>query len=592
MTQPPYIQRDIAILKTAKRTPLIDYVTWTPSPAARRHKLANTHPGGDYQRTHDVRAKDLARWPEEVLDCCVDMLEFSIDLAPPGPCESQAEAFSHLRNSFAVLRRYLAPWTSGWMEKRIYHFGEVEVRRAGASEADQDHVRTRYVRGHVSTDKDLVTHNEDGSHVIWDFTGIDPPLPRLLPNGQVLTQTTYYGHRPVNGESAVEPHGEAMVQVRLYIKTVDKKKALPWQDHRTRVEITMNRAALRQHLNVFTLGDLRTVDYRKLTKKLLAMKVPVRPARSGRKPGRPGKQLQHITQRRRIDTLKFMTPDEHAIYGNYREADKRCDEYKNVPELTNLLLTPARSFNQAMARNSRNIVHGTADTLIANAPDKSLIRKDFRPSEGGADEGLQDCIGSTPSVATCSPSRKDKKLNQSSCVQAYPPKPQPVPEAAGHPLKGPDLLSFPTGTDEELLRLLWGDACGQQPLPSPISTPELPSTYPSSLRPGAARLLTFQGQWRFRARKINPHENPTLFFRASSGADIVRDAGTLLVPPAHEEGNPVERSVGPKQHLPPKRCLGIGLPEGNRPLNGDRIADRRDERSAHSHNVLFRQVRR
>lgn len=489
MTLPPYIQRDIAILKTAKRTPVIDYVTWTPSPAARRHKLANTHPGGDYQRTHDVRAKDLARWPQEVLDCHVDMLEFSIDLAPPGPCASHAEAFSHLRSYFAVLRRYLAPWTSGWMEKRIYHFGQVEVRRARASEADQDRVRTRRVRGHVSTDKDLVTHNEDGSHVIRDFVGIDPPLPRLLPDGQVLTQTSYYGHRPVNGESAVEPYGEAMVQVRLYVKTIDKQKELPWQDHRTRVEITMNRAALRQHLKVFTLGDLRAVDYRKLTKELLAMKVPVRPARSGRQPGRPGKQLRHIVQRRALDTRQFMTPEDHALYGNYLAPCERCDAYKNVPELTNLLLTPARSFNQAMARNSSNIVHGTADTPIANVSDKPLIHKDFSPSEGGADEGLQDCIVSTPSLATCSPSRKDKKSHQSSCVQAPPPVPEPADEAAGHPFKDPGLRSVPASADEELLRFLWGDASGQQHLPPPISTPELPSPCPASLRPGAARLL-------------------------------------------------------------------------------------------------------
>lgn len=349
------LDEDFEVLRRMRKSPVIDRIKWVDAT-----KTSGSIPGvkkyGDRVTIQDVNARSLAALAAQVPDAPIALVEIAIDFWPPRSEGSEDRSASLVR-AFMALQRRLVPGS-----------GAAQSSRAIAI----DRAKPKH-RNFLHADAGRIAMTASGSVVLRERKPLSPFVPRRKGGRIVSSHTIYFGHKPKESWSHLPEQPPSMAQVRLYIKTKDQDVALPDNEHRVRLEVTLNGAALVECLGINTISELADVNLRPLATSYLRLASPVAARSMLRVRGRRNLVMQ-VLLKARVEAIAAADAAGVIENGNFTGIDQGLIDLRTVPRMTELIADALYDYTRAVrrARNSGRIATVLAKGRVKEAP-KHLI---------------------------------------------------------------------------------------------------------------------------------------------------------------------------------------------------------------------------
>lgn len=323
------MHQDSQTLLRMRKKCSIDFVSWTDDPQSACAHVGRVQRAGHRATLHDVTPKILLGLPTEVLSRPVACLEISIDLVAKRAVSAEGQ-LDELIEAYELLHRRLTPWQGRFVPPTMRR----SLRRG---HSDSILRQTWLVR-------------TDVNGVVWMREAAPVRIVSPLRDGVDLKRdhVVYFGDRPKRSWSNLPDAPPPMAQVRLYLKTWDDGATLLRPRWRTRMEVTLNGAALAVVLGIRTMRDLQTADMRTLVKEYLLLCTPQPAPDIGMPKMRPG-AMKALLERR----FQWIAENDRAravADGNFTQLREGLIAFKPASSLNRNILDAASGFARALSR--------------------------------------------------------------------------------------------------------------------------------------------------------------------------------------------------------------------------------------------------
>lgn len=333
-TTDPSIDQDLKTLKRMRKSVVIDRVKWVDRDTRRSRA---SHPRvlqkGARFTLHDLAPKDLARVSTAAPDAEIALVEFSYDLKPKNFCSDDEQA-RLLRETYLVLQRRLVPASGPFMTARTFrtnrpqpHRGELLIRRESKPKLSLS-----------------------GQPLFRDPPQRSLAISSLSSAGLKKCHTIYWGDKPRETWSHSKKRQKGGAQVRLYIKTADHGAPLPREDWHVRVEITLNGPALIASVGARNVGDLASVNLRKLATTYLSMSRPLAVPVRVRVKSNP---IFTEMFNRRFRSVADQDAKLATINGNFTQFEGGMVSFRKVPSLTELVADALYEYSRSVRKHRK-----------------------------------------------------------------------------------------------------------------------------------------------------------------------------------------------------------------------------------------------